>query len=132
MTTRLMSALVLAVSLALVCTSVSIAAAWAPTDAAHFDGRSPDTRDAAWLVRRVRHVSGRAVRSQIVVRDGRSPDTKDAAVAARMTPSPVIILGATGFDWTDAGIGAVAGFGLAAISAAALGLTRSRQTYAAS
>jgi len=44
--------------------------------------------------------------------------------------SPVIVLTAGGFDWTDAGIGAAAGFGLATIAAAALALTR--KSFAAS
>jgi hypothetical protein len=44
----------------------------------------------------------------------------------------VIVLGATGFDWTDAGIGAAAGIGLAAIAAAAVALARNRQTLPAS
>ena len=132
MTTRRTSTLLFAVALALAWTTTSIAAAWAPTNAAHFDGRSPDTRDAALLVHQGRHPSGRTTSKQAIVRDGRSPDTRDAAVAARSTVAPVIVLGATGFDWTDAGIGAAAGIGLAAIAAAAVALARNRQTLPAS
>jgi hypothetical protein len=40
----------------------------------------------------------------------------------------VIIVGANGFYWTDAGIGAAAGFGLAVIAASGLALTRNRRT----
>ena len=59
--------------------------------------------------------------------DGRSPDTKDAAAATHAAPAPVIVVGSTSFDWTDAGIGATAGFGLALIAASALALTRGRE-----
>jgi hypothetical protein len=40
----------------------------------------------------------------------------------------VIIVGAGGFDGTDAGIGAATGLGLATFAAATLALTRSRGT----
>ena len=132
MTTRRTSTLLFAVALALAWTTTSIAAAWAPTNAAHFDGRSPDTRDAALLVHEGRHLSGRTTSKQAIVRDGRSPDTGDASVAIRSATSPVIVLAATGFDWTDAAIGAAAGFGIATIAAAALALARSGKTFAAS
>jgi hypothetical protein len=38
----------------------------------------------------------------------------------------VIIVASTGFDWTDAGIGAAAGFGLAVVLGAGLAFTRVR------
>ena len=93
MTARLTATITLAFALA--CATVGLAsAAWAPANANHFDGRSPDT--------------------------------KDAATAAHAPPASVIIVGATGFDWTDAGGGAATGFGFATIAAAALALTRTR------
>jgi len=141
MTTRL--AILAASALALTCTTASVAgAAWAPHNGARFDGRSPDTIDAA----RAAHPQARfdpntpQTRARLIGQgyvdgslyktsplDGRPSDTKDAAAAAHASSSPVIILGASGFDWTDAGIGAAAGFGLAIIAAAALALTRSRR-----
>ena len=132
MTTRLTTALLSAVALALACTTVSIAAAWAPINGARFDGRSPDTKDAGLLAHQNRHPSRRATAGRAIVRDGRSPDTGDAAVAIRSATSPVIVLAATGFDWTDAAIGAAAGFGIATIAAAAIALARSGKTFAAS
>jgi hypothetical protein len=131
MATRLTAAIALAFALA--CTTVGLAsAAWAPANANHFDGRSPDTKDAALTAHQGRLAAGPATASQSAISDGRSPDTKDAAAAAaHATPSPVIILGASGFDWTDAGIGAAAGIGLATIAAAALALSRNRRTLAA-
>jgi hypothetical protein len=61
------------------------------------DGRSPDTRDAADA-------------AQLQVVDGRSPDTLDAAQAVQ----PIELVSSSGFDWSDAGIGA--GLGAAAIT----------------
>ena len=55
------------------------------------DGRSPDTRDASDV-------------AQTQVADGRSPDTLDAATGSR----PIEIVQPGGFDWGDAGIGAIA------------------------
>lgn len=60
------------------------------------DGRSPDTRDAA-----------KATQLQVV--DPRSPDARDAASKADI-PTAVQSTGfkSTGFNWGDAGIGAIA------------------------
>ncbi len=81
---------------------------------AHFDGRSPDTVDAAIT----------AHETQPVV-DLRSPDTRDAAVVAHRVPSPTIVIATnTGFDWTDAGIGAAGGFAVALLLAGTLALAR--------
>jgi len=162
MATRLTATIALAFALA--CTTAGLAtAAWAPTNANHFDGRSPDTKEAAIAVQHGSRVlltatgesnwppvngivydgrspdtkdaaaaanagQSRTTAAALTARvDGRSPDTKDAAAAADATPSPVIIVGSTGFGWIDAGIGAAAGFGLALIAATALALTRGRE-----
>ena len=163
MRTRLSATIALALAFALACTTAGLAtAAWAPTNANHFDGRSPDTKDAAIAMHHGSRVlltatavsnwppvngigydgrspdtkdaaavhasQSRTTAAALTARvDGRSPDTQDAAAAAHATPSPVIIVGSTGFDWTDAGIGATAGFGLALIAASALALTRGRE-----
>jgi hypothetical protein len=142
--TRLLTAIGFLVAVTLV-TATAAAAGWAPVQASHFDGRSPDTIDAASAAHSLArfHPSTSQSRARLIgqgyldgslykesLPDGRSPDTKDAAAAAHVDPAPVIILGASGFDWTDAGIGAAAGFGLAIIAAAALALTRSRRPLA--
>jgi hypothetical protein len=102
------------------------------------DGRSPDTRDAALAAH------GNSTGTYNVATgyasppltgagfDGRSQDTKDAALAAHNPAATVVIATADGFDWTDAGIGAAAGFGLALMLAAGLTLTRKETTVAAS
>jgi hypothetical protein len=189
MTPRLITTALVVAAIASFTASVA-AAGWAPSNAVHFDGRSPDTRDAAraahFVARfkpntpatqarqiaqgsideslhkssvsdgrspdtkdaaRLAHSSKisydgyKSSYSQLhelhtmrtpALSDGRSPDTKDAAAIARQTPSPVIIVGAKGFDWTDAGIGAAAGFGLAVIAASGLALTRHRRVLPAS
>jgi hypothetical protein len=106
-------------------TAALAAAGWAPLHASHFDGRSPDTKDAALAAQKLRHLAGHVRGAQRAVLDGRSPDTRDAAAATRTTTSPVIIVSANSFDWTDAGIGAAAGFGLVAMLGA--GLTAARK-----
>jgi hypothetical protein len=117
------------VFLAAVLAVVSFAAASA--GAGIRDGRSPDTKDAAYLA----HLDGRspdtidaaaaahATANQPAI-DRRSPDTRDAAAAAhaRQAP-PIVIVGNSGFDWTDAGIGAAGGFALALLLGAAFLLT---------
>ena len=93
------------------------------------DGRSPDTKDAAFLA----HLDGRppdtidaaaqAHATQPVV-DLRSPDTRDAAVAAHATPpASIVVVSNGGFDWTDAGIGAAGGFAVALLLAGVIVLT---------
>ncbi len=82
---------------------------------AQFDGRSPDTVDAGL----------RAHETQANV-DLRTPDTRDAAVAAHSTPAPTIVVAtSSGFDWTDAGIGAAGGFAIAILLAGGSVLLRS-------
>lgn len=72
------------------------------------DGRSPDTMDAAAAAAGLRV-------------DGRSPDTRDAAAA----PTTVVVAApVASFDWTDAGIGAAGGFGIALVLAGAYALAR--------
>lgn len=73
------------------------------------DGRSPDTLDAAQATQ-LQAIDGRspgtldaASASQLQVADGRSPDTLDAASG----PQPIEFVQPGGFDWGDAGIGAV-------------------------
>ena len=125
MRTRLSATIALALAFALACTTAGLAtAAWAPTNANHFDGRSPDTKDAAAAHASQSRTTAAALTARV---DGRSPDTQDAAAAAHATPSPVIIVGSTGFDWTDAGIGAATGLGLAVVLGAGLALARSRR-----
>ena len=82
---------------------------------AHFDGRSPDTVDAGL----------RAHETQPNV-DQRSPDTRDAALTAHSTPAPTIVIAtSSGFDWTDAVIGAAGGFAIAILLAGGFALLRS-------
>jgi hypothetical protein len=81
------------------------------------DGRSPDTRDAAYNTQ-FQVIDGRspdtldaaqnAQTAQLQVLDGRSPDTLDAA----QTVQPIELTTSSGFDWSDAGIGAASGAGL--------------------
>jgi hypothetical protein len=79
------------------------------------DLRSPDTKEAA--------ATAHATRSGV---DLRSPDTRDAAVAAHAAPAPsVVVVGDSGFDWVDAGIGAGGGIAIALLAAGALVLLRS-------
>jgi hypothetical protein len=55
----------------------------------------------------------------------RASGTKDAVIVAHATPvSPVVVGGGNGFDWTDAGIGAAGGFGVALLLAGSFVLTR--------
>jgi hypothetical protein len=75
-------------------------------DLAHLDGRSPDTIDAA----RQAHETPPAT-------DLRSPDTRDAAAAGHSVTTTSAVVGDGGFDWTDAGIGAAGGFGVALLLA---------------
>ena len=104
--------------------STNSASSWPPPNGIGYDGRSPDTKDAATSAHSSRTRTTAAAPAASF--DGRNPDTKDAAAAARAASAPVIVVGSTGFDWTDAGIGAAAGFGLAITLAASLALTRSR------
>lgn len=81
------------------------------------DGRSPDTRDAADAAQVERSSPNYWYRYPVAPTkqdtapvDGRSPDTRDDALAAHApiaTPA-VVVVGASGFDWTDAGIGGAA------------------------
>jgi hypothetical protein len=80
--------------LALICLTAPVALADGvgspPPQASHFDGRSPDTRDAAYVAHHGRRIAyAKAAASSVggpplngVVYNGRSPDTKDAAAAA--------------------------------------------------
>ena len=121
--------------LALACSTASLALAggWAPPSGRNFDGRSPDTKDAAAAAHSARtsastHSSATTPDPRLTGKfDGRSPDTKDAAAAAHAS-APVVVVGSAGFDWTDAGIGAAAGFGLAVMLVAGLTLTRTRMS----
>ncbi len=91
------------------------------------DGRSPDTKDAA--------LSAQSQQPATLVSaagfDGRSPDTRDAAAAAHSGLAPIILSDAGGFDWVDALIGAAAGFGLALVAGAGVGLVRERHRVVA-
>ena len=56
----------------------------------------------------------------------RSPATRDAALAAH-TPPPVVIVAGNGFDWIDAGVGAMAAFAASlAVAGTVLISTRTR------
>lgn len=109
-----------------------------PGAATVLDGRSPDTKDAALAA----HRNGSGTYNVAIGYasppldgtgfDGRSQDTKDAALAGHNPATTVVVASAGGFDWTDAGIGAAAGFGLAVMLAAGLTLTRKESTVAAS
>jgi hypothetical protein len=129
---RLITTTCVAAALGCVATPIALAdpPGSPPLQAAHYDGRSPDTKDAAHnahLKRSTNVVKGASAASF----DGRSPDTKDAAAAAQTRSSaPVVIVSASGFDWTDGGIGAAAGFGLALALAAGLGLLGGTQRLA--
>ena len=99
------------------------------------DGRSPDTRDAALTARAGTYGPpdgwyGRAVSLTQATRntsvlDGRSPDTRDAVLANHDTTAlPVVVVGGSGFDWTDAGIGTAAVFAFFLLAAGGLTLMR--------
>jgi hypothetical protein len=70
------------------------------------DGRSPDTLEAAAAAHEV-----------AVSIDGRSPDTRDAALVAHAFLPSAVSVSRGGFDWTDAGIGALGGFAIASVLA---------------
>jgi hypothetical protein len=115
--------------------ATKIVAAWPPINAIGYDGRSPDTKDAALAAHQNRGTEITAGSTQPLVAgsfDGRSPDTKDAAYAAHNPAATIVIASGGGFDWTDAGIGAAAGFGLAVMLAAGFALTRKDTSIAAS
>jgi hypothetical protein len=78
------------------------------------DGRSPDTLDAA-AAGQLQVADGRSPdtldasdAAQTLVADGRSPDTLDATTGSQ----PIEVVQRGGFDWGDAGIGAVMGAAL--------------------
>ena len=68
------------------------------------DGRSPDTLEAAV-----------AAHGAAVSIDGRSPDTRDAAFVAHAFLPSTVSVSRGGFDWADAGIGALGGFAIALV-----------------
>ena len=77
------------------------------------DERSPDTKDAAILSSEPAAIAGRS--TSATAADKRSPDTRDVTrVNAAPTPTPqvAIVANSTVFDWTDAAIGAFAGFAI--------------------
>jgi hypothetical protein len=95
--------------------TVALAVA-APAAQAGQDLRSPDTRDAAEHTRPFYYSFYGSDATH--VQDLRSPDTRDAAehyVPPTATSPRVVRIsapGSTGFDWTDAAIGAGTSFGL--------------------
>jgi hypothetical protein len=100
-------------------TALAVAAAMlvagAPAAQAGQDLRSPDARDAAGRppVRVYSFYGSDATH----VQDLRSPDARDAAnpralPPASLRPVRVVDTAPTGFDWTDAAIGAGTSFGL--------------------
>lgn len=83
------------------------------------DLRSPDTRDAA---------RGTQPVSSLV--DLRSPDSRDAVRGYRPGPAIEVVraVGPSGFDWRDAGIGALAAFAIALVATGtALAVLRHRR-----
>jgi hypothetical protein len=78
------------------------------------DKRSPDTKDAPTLASEPAAIAGR--QTSLTATDKRSPDTRDAAgvnATPTATPQASIIASNSVFDWTDAAIGAFAGFAIA-------------------
>lgn len=74
------------------------------------DFRSPDTRDAA-----------SAEEPIATLGDLRSPDTREAADGYRPAATSVIVhVPGPGFDWGDAGIGALGAFAVALLAAGAM------------
>lgn len=104
--------------------------------AGSFDGRSPDTRDAAasahtspygapdgWYPYAVALTN--AARTPQVA-DGRSPDTRDFAVRAH---APVVtVVRSPGFQWGDFGIGIAAALGAVLIVFCSAKLLAGRQS----
>jgi len=100
-----------------------------------FDGRSPDTRDAALSAHASTYGAPdgwygyaasltNASRSAPVL-DGRSPDTRDFAAQAH---SPVVtVIESPGFQWGDFGIGIAAALGVVLVLFASTKLLASRQ-----
>jgi hypothetical protein len=119
--------------IALVAVIAAFAALPATAGAGVRDGRSPDTKDAAYMA----HLDGRspdtidaASRAHATpsIVDGRSPDTRDAALAVHTTPATsIVVIDNRGFDWTDAGIGAAGGSALALLLGAGIATYRERR-----
>ena len=89
--------------------AIAVAMASHQTSVAAADKRSPDTVGAA---------AAQTLDPAIAVAtaDKRSPDTRDATggiAAPTATPHHLVVDGDSVFDWTDAGIGAAAGFAIA-------------------
>ena len=111
--------------------AAAIASSRAPVTAA--DKRSPDTKDAAVQSGKLDLAIAAATasrRTSLTAADKRSPDTRDAtgviAASSRTSQVSVVASGAT-FDWTDAAIGAFAGFAIALLLGGTIILsTRSR------
>ena len=97
------------------------------------DKRSPDTKDAAAQSGELDPAIAAAIashRTSVPAADKRSPDTRDAAAvnaAPTTTPEVTVVASGSVFDWTDAAIGAVAGFAIALLVGGMILLsTRSR------
>ena len=105
--------------------AIAVGVALAPAAAAQQDLRSPDARDAALRPERVqdfRSPDARdAARHAESPQDLRSPDSRDWAAGRGPDKAPIVefveVAEPTGFDWADAGLGAVAGIGLVLIGA---------------
>ena len=95
------------------------------TAAVSQDLRSPDAQDAAGHVGLYAHDEPRAH----VYQDLRSPDARDAA--RDLPPAPVTTVAiaepTSGFDWGDAGVGAVGMLALVSIAAGAMLMTGTRR-----
>ena len=69
-----------------------------------------------------------AAPAPVALAGGADPHPLQAAHHTGRSRGTSDVAGSTGFHWTDAGIGAAAGFGLATIAAATLALIRTRET----
>ena len=91
------------------------------TSVTRTDMRSPNTKDAAAPSSELDPAIAAAIaahRASVTAADKRSPDTKDATgVHSAPTTTPQVSVAASNsvFDWTDAAIGAVAGFAIALV-----------------
>jgi hypothetical protein len=114
----------------------AVTAALAPAAAAQQDLRSPDARDAWLRPERVQDLRSPDARDAAVQaerpQDLRSPDARDWAAGRGPDTAPVVefveVPQPNGFDWADAGLGAIAGIGLILIGAGtAMTATRLRR-----
>jgi len=124
--------------------ALAVTAVLAPATSAA-DMRSPDTRDAALAAEPSSTLSdlrspdtrdtSRGTQPVATVVDLRSPDSRDAVRGYRPGPAIEVVraVGPSGFDWRDAGIGALAAFAIALVAVGTMlaGLRHRRSKLAA-